>query len=181
MSRIGKKPVTVPMGVTIAVSDRSISVEGPKGKLAWTHRPEVRVSADGQQVCVSIDESLVGDRKVRALWGTTRALINNMIVGVSQGYEKKLEIHGVGWTAQVAGQTLKLNVGFANSIEMPIPTGVNVTVEKQFITINGADKQAIGQFAAAARAKRPPEPYNGKGIRYSTEIVRKKEGKQFGK
>ncbi|MBZ0172517.1 MAG: 50S ribosomal protein L6 [Phycisphaerales bacterium] len=181
MSRIGKKPVAVPKGVKVAIADRTVSVEGPKGKLQWTHRPEVRVAAEGAEVNVSVDEASAGEKRVRALWGTTRALINNMVVGVNQGYEKKLEIHGVGWTAALAGQVLKLNVGFANTIEMAIPAGVNVAVEKQFITINGADKQAVGQFASAARAKRPPEPYNGKGIRYASEIIRKKEGKQFGK
>lgn len=181
MSRIGKKPVAVPKGVKVAVADRTVSVEGPKGKLAWSHRPEVQVAAEGDEVRVTVDDAVAGEKRVRALWGTTRALINNMMIGVSQGYEKKLEIHGVGWTASLAGQNLSLNVGFAHSIEMPIPQGVNVSVEKQFITINGPDKQAVGQFASAARAKRPPEPYNGKGIRYANEIVRKKEGKQFGK
>ncbi len=181
MSRIGKKPVEVPKGVKVAVNGATISVEGPKGKLEWTHRPEVNVQAENGRVCVTVDESLVGDKRVRALWGTTRALINNMMIGVSKGYEKKLEIHGVGWTADVSGQKLRLNVGFANTVELPIPAGVNVAVEKQLITVTGADKQAVGQFAAATRSKRPPEPYNGKGIRYSDEIVRKKEGKQFGK
>ena len=181
MSRIGKKPVDVPKGVKVAVNNRTISVEGPKGKLEWTHRPEVSVEAGDGRVCVSVDDGLVGDKRVRALWGTTRALINNMMVGVSTGYEKKLLIQGVGWTADVAGQTLKLNVGFANTVEVPIPAGVNVTVAKQLITVSGADKQAVGQFAAATRGKRPPEPYNGKGIRYADEVVRKKEGKQFGK
>ena len=181
MSRIGKKPVSVPKGVKVAIADRTVSVEGPKGTLTFTHRPEVSVAEADGQVTVSVDESLLGEKRVRALWGTTRALINNMMTGAEKGYTKKLEIHGVGWTAAVAGTNLKLNVGYANTIEMPIPTGVAVTVEKQLITIEGADKQAVGQFAAAARAKRPPEPYNGKGIRYADEIIRKKEGKQFGK
>jgi large subunit ribosomal protein L6 len=181
MSRIGKKPVSVPKGVKVSVQDRTVNVEGPKGSLSFTHRPEVSVAAEDGQVTVSVDEALLGNKKVRALWGTTRALINNMMTGATTGYSRKLEIHGVGWTAAVAGTNLKLNVGYANSIEMPIPTGLTVTVEKQSITIEGADKQAVGQFAAAARAKRPPEPYNGKGIRYADEIIRKKEGKQFGK
>lgn len=181
MSRIGKKPVVVPKGVKVAIADRRISVEGPKGRLEWTHRPEVSVTAEDGQVGVSVDESLVGNRKVRALWGTTRALINNMMVGVSTGYTTKMEIVGVGWTAALAGQNLKLNVGYANPIELPIPKGIEVAVEKQIVTITGADKQAVGQFAAMMRSKRPPEPYNGKGIRYSGEVIRKKEGKQFGK
>ncbi|HHN77949.1 MAG TPA: 50S ribosomal protein L6, partial [Phycisphaerales bacterium] len=137
MSRIGKKPVEVPKGVKVAVNGATISVEGPKGKLEWTHRPEVSVHAEDGRVSVTVDESLVGDKRVRALWGTTRALINNMMTGVSTGYEKKLEIHGVGWTASVGGQTLKLNVGFANTVELPIPAGVNVAVEKQLITVTG--------------------------------------------
>tara|TARA_Y100001933_G_scaffold198695_1_gene199570 strand:- start:86 stop:631 length:546 start_codon:yes stop_codon:yes gene_type:complete len=181
MSRIGKKPVSVPKGVKVSIADRKVSVEGPKGTLSFTHRPEVAVSEADGQVTVSVDDKIAGDRKVRALWGTTRALINNMMTGASTGYTKKLEIQGVGWTAAVAGTNLKLNVGYANSIEMPIPTGISVSVEKQSITIEGADKQAVGQFAAATRAKRPPEPYNGKGIRYADEVIRKKEGKQFGK
>jgi large subunit ribosomal protein L6 len=181
MSRIGKKPVEVPKGVKVGVSDGRITVEGPKGRLEWSHRPEVRVEAGEKSVSVTVDESLLGDRRVRALWGTTRALISNMMVGVTKGYEKKMEIVGVGWTASVAGQTLKMNLGFANTIEMPIPKGISVAVDKQFVTITGPDKQAVGQFAAAARAKRPPEPYNGKGVRYATEVIRKKEGKQFGK
>lgn len=181
MSRIGKKPVSVPKGVKISISDRTVKADGPKGSLSFTHRPEVRVAEEDGAIAVSVDESRQGEKKVRALWGTTRALIDNMMVGVDKGYTKKLEIHGVGWTASVAGTNLKLNIGYANVIEMPIPTGVSVLVEKQAITIEGADKQAVGQFAAAARAKRPPEPYNGKGIRYATEIIRKKEGKSFGK
>ena len=130
---------------------------------------------------VDVDESIAGDKKVRALWGTTRALLANMVEGVNKGYEKKLQIVGVGWNAQVNGQTLKLNVGYANPIEAAIPMGVTVAVEKDIITVTGADKQAVGQFAAGVRAKRKPEPYNGKGLRYSDEVVRKKEGKQFGK
>lgn len=181
MSRIGKKPVDVPSGVTVNVNDRKISVQGPKGTLEFVHRPEVNVSVDGSQVSVAVDDALVGSKQVRALWGTTRALVSNMVEGVSKGYERKLQIVGVGWTAAVAGQKLKLNVGYANTIEMDIPTGVSVAVEKDIVTVTGADKQAVGQFASACRAKRKPEPYNGKGVRYLGEEIRKKEGKQFGK
>ena len=181
MSRIGKKPVDVPSGVKVSVADRMIKVEGPKGSLSFEHRPEVAVSVDDGKVAVSVDDSIAGDKKVRALWGTTRALVANMIEGANKGYEKKLKIVGVGWNAQVNGQVLKLNVGYANPIEAAIPTGVTVAVEKDLITVTGADKQAVGQFAAGVRAKRKPEPYNGKGVRYADEVVRKKEGKQFGK
>lgn len=181
MSRIGKKPVAIPSGVKVAVDGRTVKVEGSKGTLTFEHRPELSVSVEDNQVSVHVDDSLAGEKRVRALWGTTRALINNMIEGVSKGYEKKLQIVGVGWNGQVNGQTLKLNVGYANPIEAPIPMGVTVAVEKDIITVTGADKQAVGQFAAGVRAKRKPEPYNGKGLRYTDEVVRKKEGKQFGK
>ncbi len=181
MSRIGKKPVTVPSGVKVSVADRLIKVEGPKGTLSFTHRPEVAVAVENGEVSVTVDDKIAGDRKIRALWGTTRALVANMIEGVTKGYEKKLQVVGVGWTAAVQGQILRLNVGFANPIMAPIPTGVSVAVEKDIVTISGADKQAVGQFAASVRARRKPEPYNGKGVRYADEVIRKKEGKQFGK
>ena len=182
MSRIGKKPVKVPAGVKVALNGRRIHVEGTKGSLDFEHHPSVNVAWDESEksITVSIDESSMGDRHVRALWGTNRSIINNMVIGVFSGYEKKLEVVGVGWTASLAGQTLKLNVGFANTVEVEIPSGVNVAVEKQVITITGADKQAVGQLAAMVRSKRPPEPYNGKGIKYSDEVIQRKQGKQFG-
>lgn len=183
MSRIGKQPVTVPAGVKVTIgADRTISVQGPLGTLSMVHRPEVQVRLDeaAKQVVVSINESDGEDRFVRALWGSTRANIKNMIEGVTKGYEKSLEVVGVGWAPSLQGKNLKLVVGFANPIVMPIPQGLNVTVDKQFINIKGADKQLVGQFAAETRAKRKPEPYNGKGIKYTTETVRRKQGKQFG-
>ena len=183
MSRLGKKPINVPSGVKIDVSQGAVAVEGPKGKLSIEHRPEVDVShdEDGKVITVTVDEKYLKlDRVYRAHWGTTRALINNMIEGVTKGYEKKLEIVGVGWVANMSGNTLSLKVGYANTIEMPIPPGVDVQVEKQTITISGADKQAVGQFAAAVRGKRIPEPYNGKGIKYTDEIIQRKSGKAFG-
>jgi large subunit ribosomal protein L6 len=181
MSRIGKKPVAVPSGVKVSVADGTVKVEGPKGNLSFTPAPQVKVSVEGSEVSCVVDDAVAGDKKVRALWGTTRALLSNMVEGVSNGYQRQLKIVGVGWTAQVAGQTLKCNVGYANPIEAQIPMGVSVAVEKDLVTITGADKQAVGQFAAMVRSKRKPEPYNGKGIRYADEVVRKKEGKQFGK
>ena len=178
MSRIGKKPVEAPKGVKVSVADRTVSVEGPKGSLSFTFHPEVNVEVDGQGVSVVVDEALVGDRRVKALWGTTRALIQNMVTGVTNGYEKKLKIVGVGWNAQVAGTVLKLNVGFANQLEAAIPTGVTVAVEKDIITVSGADKHAVGQFCATVHGMRKPEPYNGKGIHYAERPMRKKEGKK---
>ena len=181
MSRIGKRAVELPKGVKVSVADQTVKVEGPKGSLELRVRDELTVSAEDQRVSVTVDESLVGEKRVRALWGTTRALISNMVVGVTEGYQKKLLLVGVGWTAQVAGPVLKLNVGLANTVEVPIPAGVNVAVDKDVVTITGPDKQAVGQFAADARSRRKPEPYNGKGVRYADEVVKKKDGKSFGK
>lgn len=183
MSRLGKKPISVPGNVKVNIADRTVSIEGPKGSLSFTHRPEIRVSHDDSDkvINVSCDEKLIAqDRANRAYWGTTRSLINNMIEGVTKGYEKKLEIVGVGWTGNVNGNKLALKVGYANIIEMPIPDGISVTMEKQNMTIIGADKQAVGHFAASVRAKRKPEPYNGKGIKYSDEVIQRKAGKAFG-
>lgn len=182
MSRIGKKPVKIPAGVKVSVTGRTVNIEGPKGKLAFEHRPEVNVAWNESEkaINVSIDKSLMEQRLPRALWGTTRAILNTMVDGVTKGYEKKLDVVGVGWNAAVAGKSLKLSVGFASPVMVDIPQGVNVSVEKQLITINGPDKQAVGQFAAKVRAKRPPEPYNGKGIKYVDEVIQRKQGKQFG-
>ncbi|MCA9276725.1 MAG: 50S ribosomal protein L6 [Phycisphaerales bacterium] len=184
MSRIGKKPISVPGNVKVNLSSGSISVEGPKGTLSYNFRPEVDVAFDegDKSITVSMDEKLIAEKRSNnAYWGTTRALINNMIKGVTTGYERKLQVVGVGWTATVNGNKLALKVGYANIIEMPIPTGLTVTAEKQIITISGADKQAVGHFAASTRAKRKPEPYNGKGIKYLDEVIMRKQGKAFGK
>lgn len=184
MSRIGKKPISVPGNVKVNLSGQSISVEGPKGTLSYDFRPEVDVSYDDgdKSISVSMDEALIAKKRSNgAYWGTTRSLINNMIDGVTKGYEKKLQVVGVGWTASVNGNKLALKVGYANVIEMPIPAGLNVTAEKQIITVTGADKQAVGHFAASTRAKRKPEPYNGKGIKYLDEVIQRKQGKAFGK
>jgi large subunit ribosomal protein L6 len=180
MSRIGKKPVTVPKGVKVSVANRVVKVEGPKGTLTMTHRPEVGVAVKDNEVVCTIDESRAEETGAKAYWGTTRALIDNMIEGVTKGYQKKMEVVGVGWTAAVAGKQLKMTLGFANPIMMDIPAGVNVLVEKQIVTVSGADKQAVGQFAAEMRQKRKPEPYNGKGVKYVDEVIKKKQGKQFG-
>lgn len=182
MSRIGKKPIEVPAKVKVSISGDTVTIEGPKGSLSYTHRPEVSVNWDEgeKSITVSIDEKDMNNKPVRAHWGTTRALINNMIKGVMEGYEKKLEVVGVGWTCNVNGQKLALKVGYANTIEVAIPAGVNVSTDKQTITVNGVDKQAVGQFAAEVRAVRKPEPYNGKGIKYTDEVIKKKQGKQFG-
>lgn len=184
MSRIGRKPVSVPSNVKVSVSGRTVTVEGPKGTLKMEHRPELSVNWDESEKSVSVtveEERIAEDRALRAYWGTTRSLINNMIEGVTNGYEKKLEIVGVGWSGTIQGQNLSLKVGYANRIEVPIPQGLNVSVEKQLVTITGPDKQQVGHFAATVRSKRKPEPYNGKGIKYAGEVIQRKQGKAFGK
>ena len=182
MSRIGKQPVTVPAGVKVSIKDRVVSIQGPGGTLSFTHRPEVRVAwtESEKSIVCTIDESDKDNAQVKALWGLTRAQLRNMVEGVSKGYEKNMEVVGVGYTAAIAGKQLKLVVGFANPIMMDIPAGLKVSVEKQFVKVQGADKQMVGQFAAEMRSKRKPEPYNGKGIKYTTEVIKKKQGKQFG-
>jgi large subunit ribosomal protein L6 len=177
MSRIGKKPVPVPKGVKVSVAGRRVDVEGPQGKLSYECRPEVKVAVGegGGQVLVSRDDE---ERETRAYHGLTRSLINNMCIGVSQGYEKRLEVVGVGYLAALAGNKLQLRVGFANEIHKTIPQGLNVTCPDQnHIVIKGPDKQQVGQFAAEVRGLRKPEPYKGKGIRYEGEQVRRKAGK----
>lgn len=182
MSRIGKKAITLPKGVKLGINGRVVTVEGPKGTLSYEHRPEVSVvwSDDEKSLSCSISEKDMANRTIRAYWGLTRALIQNMIQGVAQGYEKKLEVVGVGWSAQMAGPNLKLQLGYADPVIFEIPKGLTVTTEKQSVTVSGADKQLVGQFAAVVRSSRPPEPYNGKGVKYATEVVRRKEGKKAG-
>ena len=141
---------------------------------------KVKWNESEKSIVVAIDEKDMDNTQVRADWGTTRSIIKNMIAGVTKGYEKSLEIVGVGWTAALAGKSLKLAVGYANPILMPIPDGLKVTVEKQIVKVSGADKQAVGHFAATMRAHRKPEPYNGKGIKFTNEVIKKKQGKQFG-
>lgn len=182
MSRIGRKPISIPAGVKIAVSGDVVTVTGTKGTLTVkaSHGVQVAVKDAEKQVLVTIPETKHADRQAAAQWGTTRALIQNAINGVVSGYEKQLKVIGVGWTAVVQGPKLKLTVGFANPLLVDIPKGLTVTVEKDTIKVAGSDRQMVGQFAAQTRALRKPEPYNGKGIQYTTETVRRKQGKQFG-
>lgn len=177
MSRIGKQPVSIPDDVQVNLSGREISVEGKVGKLKWTCRSEVQLAYDkaAKQVCCSIPSS---DRQSRALYGLTRALIQNMVLGVSQGYEKRLEIVGVGYLGIVVSGVLQLRVGYANEVHKRIPEGLEVSCpDPNHVVVKGADKQLVGQFAAEVRAVRKPEPYKGKGIRYEGEQIRRKAGK----
>ena len=175
MSRIGNKPIALLDGVKVAVDGRKVSVEGPKGKLQFEHRREIAVKVDGKQVVVSRTDD---ERQSRALHGLTRALVNNMIFGVKNGYEKKLEIIGVGYQAAIKGKAISLRVGLANELVRPIPTGLTVTCpDATHVVIQGCDKQAVGQFAAELRSLRKPEPYKGKGVRYQGEYVKIMPGK----
>ncbi len=186
MSRIGNKSISVPGGVKVAVNaaTRTVNVEGPKGKLSFVHRPEVTVTfseADKSITCAVDDPKRIDMGNRRAYWGTTRATINNMVNGVSKGYERKLEIVGVGWDAKLAGKKITLKLGYADAIELMIPDGVAVTVDQGVnVTVSGVDRQKVGAFAALIRSKRTPEPYNGKGVKYSDEVIQRKQGKAFG-
>jgi len=175
MSRIGKKPVVIPAGVTVEVAGNLLKVRGPKGELNLPIHPKVNIEKKDSELIVSVKRE--NNKQERALWGLFRALIANTIAGVVEGYSKVLEINGVGYKAAIAGKKLTLNLGYSHPIEMEAPNGIDVKVEKNTITITGIDKQAVGQFAAVIRQQRPPEPYKGKGIKYSDEVIRRKAGK----
>jgi large subunit ribosomal protein L6 len=188
MSRIGKKSIAVPAGVKVAVSGQKVSLEGPKGKASMDASSYAKVSWTEADRALRV-ELATGfskeDRAANANWGTTRALIRNMVEGVTKGYEKNMQVVGTGWTAALAGKQLKLVCGLANALMMDIPAGVTVTVDKAVgdttpVKIVGTDRQVVGQFAAAMRSLRKPEPYNGKGIKYTEEVIKRKQGKQFG-
>lgn len=177
MSRIGKSPVSIPKGVKAAVAGGTLTVEGPLGKLEHQIHPSVAVAVDAAGGVITVTRDGDG-RLARSVHGLTRALTANMVEGVSRGFEKKLEIVGVGYLAAIQKNMLQLRVGFANELQVPIPSGLNVACPDQtHITIKGIDKQMVGQFAAEVRSLRKPEPYKGKGIRYENEQVRRKAGK----
>lgn len=176
MSRVGKQTITIPDKVSIKVGDdRSVQVKGPKGELAWTLPGGITIATENNQINVTRESE---DRRVRALHGTTQRLISNMLIGVSQGYTRNLEIHGVGFRAAVKGSNIDLQLGQSHDRLHPIPKGVKVTVtENTKIAIEGIDKQIVGQLAADIRAYYPPEPYKAKGVRYVGEYIRRKAGK----
>lgn len=185
MSRIGKKPIAVPSGVKVDVSGQTVSVTGPKGNLSFTHPNGVSVKVDGDQIQVDRSSDV---REHRAFHGLTRALVNNMVTGVTQGYTQKMEVYGTGYGCAVSGNTLELTVGFSHTVKLTIPQGLKVSVEvpqargdetPAKLTIEGIDKQLVGQFARNVKDARQPEPYKGKGIRYEGEQIRRKAGKAF--
>jgi len=179
MSRIGRQPVPVPGNVKVSIAGNRIEVEGPKGKLGWDHHPSMTVRHDTEAAALRVTRPS-DERKHRALHGLTRSLIANMVRGVSEGFQKRLEIVGVGYNARLQGTDLVLNMGFCHPVTMPAPEGIEVEVPAPTqIVIRGSDKQVVGQYAAEIRAVRKPEPYKGKGIRYEGEQVRRKAGKSF--
>ncbi len=173
MSRIGKKPILIPEGVTVEIKDGQVLVKGPKGELKENFSYLVEIKKEENKVIVSLKKE-----EFKSLWGLTRTLIANMIQGVTDGYEKKLQIEGVGYTVAVQGNGLVLKVGFSHLVEVKEVPGIAFKVEKNFITVSGIDKQLVGQVAANIRKVKPPEPYKGKGIRYEGEKVKRKEGKK---
>jgi len=174
MSRIGKLPITVPQGVTITVDQDTILVTGPKGSLSQFTMPGITVGEEESIVTVKRESDA---REHRSKHGLMRTLVSNMITGVTAGFEKKLEINGVGYKANMEGAKLKLALGFSHDVYYPVPTGINIVVEQNVITISGIDKQQVGQVAAEIRALKKPEPYKGKGIKYSDERIIRKSGK----
>lgn len=176
MSRVAKVPVTIPAGVEVKLSGKLLSVKGPKGKLEFTIHPQVNVTHEGARMTVGVQSNTP---TASALSGTTRALINNMVLGAHKGFEKKLNIIGVGYRAAVAGKNLNLTLGFSHAVVYPIPEGITIETPSQTdIVVRGADKQKVGQVAAEIRAYRGPEPYKGKGVRYTDEHVVRKEAKK---
>ena len=179
MSRIGKQPIPVPNGVKVELRGTHITVSGKKGTLERDLRPEMRIKIEDNQI---VCEPLGTSKQVMALWGLTRTLINNMVVGVSEGFTRILNVEGVGYRASVSGSTLTLNVGYSSPVSFPLPSGITGEVSKDnAITLQGIDKELIGLTAARIRAVRKPEPYKGKGIRYAGEYVARKVGKAGGK
>ena len=175
MSRIGRMPIAIPAGVTVEVAENNkVTVKGPKGTLERVLPAEMEIKVEGAEIVVSRPNDL---KKMKSLHGLTRTLINNMVVGVTTGYEKKLEVNGVGYKVSKAGKKLTLSLGFSHPVEMEDPEGIETTVDNNIIVVKGIDKEKVGQFAAEIRDKRRPEPYKGKGIKYADEVIRRKVGK----
>lgn len=175
MSRLGKRPIAIPKNTEVSVTDGLVHVKGPKGDLNLNYKPSVKISVNDDGVLVELVKQ---DVESRALWGTYASEIKSMIKGVNEHFEKKLLIEGVGYKCEMQGNSLKFALGFSHPVIMEIPAGLTASIEKNQISISGASKEKVGQFAAVLRSLKKPEPYKGKGIRYSDEIVRRKEGKK---
>ena len=176
MSRIGKMPIAIPAGVTVEIAENNkVTVKGPKGTLERVLPSEMDIKMEGSEIVVSRPNDL---KKMKSLHGLTRTLINNMVIGVTEGYEKKLEVNGVGYRAQKQGKKLVLSLGYSHPVEMEDPEGLETVLDGQnIIVVKGIDKEKVGQYAAEIRAKRAPEPYKGKGMKYADEVIRRKVGK----
>ena len=175
MSRIGRMPIAIPAGVKVTIAENNlVTVEGPKGKLERVLPAEMTITQEGSEIIVTRPNDL---KKMKSLHGLTRTLINNMVIGVTSGYEKVLEVNGVGYRASKSGKKLTLNLGFSHPVEMTDPEGLEAVVEGNKIIVKGIDKEKVGQYAAQIREKRKPEPYKGKGIKYADETIRRKVGK----
>jgi large subunit ribosomal protein L6 len=177
MSKIGKKPIIIPPGVSVVVSGQEVTVKGPKGEIRRTLPPGFLVRIEGNIATLVPPEKL--EKGTPALWGTFRQHLANMITGVEHGFSKTLEFEGIGYRAEVVGNDLVLSVGFTHPVKIPIPPGLKVEASKNTITVQGYDKEAVGQFAANIRRVKPPEPYKGTGIRYQGEVIRRKAGKKL--
>ena len=175
MSRIGRKPINIPAGVEVKIDGSCVTVKGPKGTLSQTFQPSMNIAVEGAEIVVTRPN---GEKQNRALHGLTRTLINNMVIGVTEGFKKELDVNGVGYRVQKQGKNLVMNLGFSHQVVVSETEDIKIEVPApNKIIILGADKQKVGQFAAEVREKRPPEPYKGKGIKYVDEVVRRKEGK----
>ncbi len=175
MSRIGRKPITIPAGVEVTFADGVVTAKGPKGTLTYAPNPNMAIAIEGNEVTVTRPND---EKENRSLHGTTRTMIANMVEGVSNGYKKELDVNGVGYRVAMQGKQLVMNLGYSHQVFMEQPEGITIEVPgPNKIIINGADKQLVGQFAAEVRSKRPPEPYKGKGIKYVDEVIHRKEGK----
>ena len=175
MSRIGRHPITIPAGVTVEIAENNVvTVKGPKGTLEKALPTEMEIKQEGEEIVVTRPNDL---KKMKSLHGLTRTLINNMVIGVTNGYEKVLEVNGVGYRAAKSGNKLTLNLGYSHPVEMTDPEGIESTVDGNKIIVSGIDKEKVGQYAAEIRDKRRPEPYKGKGIKYADEVIRRKVGK----
>jgi len=175
MSRIGKKPILILENVEVKIEGQKVMIKGPKGELLKEIRPEIKVEVKENKIFV---EPKMESKKTKAFWGLTRALLANMVMGVTKGYEKKLQIEGLGYRANLEGNNLVLFVGFSHPVKIEAPEGIKFSIEKNIITVSGFDKELVGQTAAKIRNVQPPEPYKGKGIRYVGEVIRRKVGKK---
>jgi len=178
MSRIGKKPILIPQDVEVKIEGQTVTVKGPKGEISRGFRPEIKIETKDNKILIQPLPEKANLKEIKSLFGLTRMLIANMVDGVTSGFEKKLEIEGVGFKAELSGDELVLYVGFSHPVKLKIPKGIKILIEKNIISVSGIDKELVGQFSSVIRKTKPMEPYKGKGIKYSGEIVRRKVGKK---